>query len=299
MYPHSDPKEDAAALHKAFKGLGTDEEVVVKIFGHRSKPQFEQIDHEYRVQSSGGNSLYQALKSELSGSFRDLATAIATPNLELKRALLKAAVDGLGTRESTLIDVFTQSSNHEILEIVKDAALYQHILSDISGDFKRAILAVIKGERPDNDISDEEAQKLAAEFYKAGEGKIGTDEKKYIEIIAHHSVIALEKIDHHYKAKHKHGLVEAVKSETSGHLKDILIGLIRGPEEYYASRLHNAIAGLGTDEKTVNYVFGVLNKQQLASVAKIYQIRYKETLEAAIKGDTSFNYRKLLLELLK
>uniref|UniRef100_A0A6B2LCH3 Annexin n=1 Tax=Arcella intermedia TaxID=1963864 RepID=A0A6B2LCH3_9EUKA len=279
--------------------MGTDEDEVIKILGHRSKEQITKIDHEYRVQSSGGNSLYHALKHELSGSFGDLAISLATPTVELKRMHLQAAVEGLGTRESTLIDVFTQSSNHEIQEIVKDAQLYQHILSDISGDFKAAILGVIKGERPSSDISDDEAAKLAGEFYKAGEGKIGTDENKYIKILTSHSLAAVKRIDKHYQAKHKHSLEKAIKSETSGDLQDILVALTRTPAEYFASRLHRAISGLGTNERIVNFVFGLLSKHELHEAGKIYKAKYKESLEDAIKGDTSFNYKKLLIELLK
>jgi len=298
-YPANDPTADAAALHKAFTGLGTDEDAVINILAHRSKHQLEQIDHEYRVQSHNGTSLQHGLEKELSGSFKSLAVGIVTPVKEYKKRCLKDAVEGLGTRESTLIDVFCQSTNEEIHHIVKDADLYKKVLDDISGDFKRLIIQVARGERPNDTISPKEAEDIAQLFYKAGEGKIGTDEGKYIDVITKHSLHSLHQIDEVYKAKHKHGLVKAIESETSGDLKHSLLALLKPHDEYLADRLHHAIAGLGTDERTIIYVFSILEKDELHRVAAIYKGKHKESLEDAIKGDTSFNFKKFLIALLK
>jgi len=294
-----DPKSDAAALHKAFKGAGTDEDAVIAILAHRNKHELELIDHEYRTQSGSGTTLQHALENELSGSFRDLAVSVVTPVLELKKRCLKQATKGAGTRESTSIDVLCQSTNEEIREIAKDADLYKNVMDDVSGDFKKILVNLYRGERPEGPISEKEAEDLMTVFYKAGEGKIGTDESKYINIITLHSPQALHQIDELYKHKHKHGLIKAVESETSGDLKHALIALLKPHDEYLADRLYHAIAGLGTDERVLIYVFSIVDKHELKRIAEIYLAKRKETLEAAIKGDTSFNFRKFLIELLK
>jgi len=297
-HQHHDHAADAAVLHKAFRGAGTDEDAVISILGFRSKHQLEKIDHEYRTQSTSGTTLQHALEKELSGSFRDLAVGIVTPVLEFKKRYLKEATKGAGTRESTLIDVLCQSSNEDIREIAKDADVYKQVMDDISGDFKKIIVNLYRGERPDGPISQQEAETLMTAFYKAGEGKIGTDENKYIDIITRHSLQALYQVDELYKHKHKHGLIKAVESETSGDLKHSLIALLKPHDEYLADRLHHAIAGLGTDERVLIYVFSVTDKEQRQRIAQIYQAKHKETLADAIKGDTSYNFRKLLLALL-
>jgi len=299
FYPANDAKADAAVLHKAFKGLGTDEDAVISILAHRSKHQLEQIDHEYRIQSHEGTSLQHALEKELSGSFRALAVGVVTPVAEFKKRSLKEAVEGLGTRESTLIDVYCQSTNEELHHIAKDADLYKKVLDDISGDFKKVIVNQARGDRPHDTISGKEAEDIAQLFYKAGEGKIGTDESKYIDVITKHSHHALQQIDEAYKAKHKHGLAKAIDSETSGDLKHSLLALLKHRDEYLADRLHHAIAGLGTDERVLIYVFSILEKEELHRVAAIYKSKHKESLEDAIKGDTSFNFKKFLIALLK
>jgi len=292
-------KADAEILHKAFKGAGTDEDAVIGILGNRNKQELEQIDHEYRGLSQNASSLAKALDSELSGSFKDLAVGLVTSTHEYKRKVLREAIEGLGTRERSLIDVLTQSTNEEIRHIAQDAELYQKVLSDVSGDFKLVLVELFKGERPHGGhITEAEAETLSQAFYKAGEGKIGTDEKKYVDIIAHHSVDVLKQIDTHYNAKHKHGLVKAVQSETSGYFEDTLVALLKNKVEYFCDKLHGAISGLGTDERAVIYTFSVLSKEELKQVGQLYHTKYKETLADAIKGDTSFNFKKLLLALL-
>jgi hypothetical protein len=62
-----------------------------------------------------------------------------------------------------------------------------------------------------------------------------------------------------------------------------------------AAVINKAIKGLGTDEKALNSIFGNRSKAQLQEIAKIYPSHYKNTLEADIRGDTSGNYRDLLV----
>jgi len=56
--------------------------------------------------------------------------------------------------------------------------------------------------------------------------------------------------------------------------------------------------GAGTDEKTLIYVFSTLEKGELKEVSRIYKETFKETLQDAIKGDTSSHFCKLFLTLL-
>jgi len=69
--------------------------------------------------------------------------------------------------------------------------------------------------------------------------------------------------------------------------------------EYFALRCNEAIVGAGTDEKTLIYVFSILEKGELKEVARLYKDSYKETLQDAIKGDTSSHFCKLFLTLLE
>lgn len=56
--------------------------------------------------------------------------------------------------------------------------------------------------------------------------------------------------------------------------------------------------GLGTDDSILINILGNRSKDHLQQVQRMYEAQYKKTLEHDIRGDTSFNYRKLLTYLL-
>jgi len=295
-----DPKTDAQDLHKAFKGLGTDEAVVIRILGNRSKQQLTEIAEEFKNQSAHHHTLEYALKQEVSGSFLRLCQGVITPVIQFKKETLREAVVGIGTRENIIIDVLSQSTSYEIAILASDDKLKRMVLDDVRGDFKRTIEEIFKALRPDfGGIDPKTAEELAHAFYKAGEGKLGTDEKKFIEILTRHSFEALMQIDAAYKLKHKHGLKKAISNETSGTFKKVLRALVTSKYEYFAQRCSEAIVGAGTDERTLVYIFSVLEKAELKEVARIYKENFKETLQDAIKGDTSSHFCKLFLTLLE
>jgi hypothetical protein len=301
LYPQSDPKVDAQDLHKAgFKGIGTDESVIIRILGNRNKQQLQQINEEFKNQSAKSETLEDAIRKDFgSTAFGTLCLGVLTPVISVKKKTLHDAVVGLGTRENILIDVLTQSSSYEIMMIASDEKLKKSVIDDVGGDFKRTIEEIFKALRPDfGGVEQKTAEEIAHAFYKAGEGKLGTDERKYIEILTHHSLEALTQVDAAYKAKHKHGLKKAISSETSGNFKRILKALVTPKYEYFAQRCYEAIAGAGTDDKTLIYIFSVLEKGDLKEVAKLYKETFRESLQEAIKGDTSHHFCKLFLTLL-
>jgi len=275
--------------------------VVIRILANRSKQQLQSLSEEFKNQSAKSETLEDAIRKEFgNSSFTTLCLGILTPIIQVKKKTLQEAVVGIGTRENILIDVLTQSSSYEIMTIAADDKLKKLVIDDVGGDFKRTIEEVFKALRPDfGGVDQKTAEEIAHAFYKAGEGKIGTDERKYIEILTHHSLEALLQVDAAYKAKHKHGLKKAISSETSGNFKRILKALVTPKYDYFAQRCNEAIVGAGTDEKTLIYIFSILDKSELKEVAIVYKDTYKESLQDAIKGDTSGHFCKLFLALLE
>jgi len=244
--------------------------------------------------------LEENLKSELSGHFRDLAVGLITSPVTFRIQLLEKATKGPGTRERALIDVLVGCTNEEIREIQQEnPRIIAAVLNDVSGDFKKVLVELLKGTRDQStNVSDEEAQGIAERLYKAGEGKLGTDETVFIDIIARRSPAFLGRVSEFYKAKHKHTLEQAVKSETSGYFEDTLVGLLKPRLTFVADRLFKAMDGAGTDDTCLVYYFSVLPKHELQEVARTFQVRHKKTLAEMIKGDTSGDYRELLLALI-
>jgi hypothetical protein len=295
------PQHDAEVIHKAIEGLGTDEKAINEVLGHRSKHEIQEIakayEHAYK------KTMIHDIKGDTSGNYKRLLVALVNTPVQNKKELIEKATKGLGTTEKYLIDVLAPSSNEEILELYQyDPKIIHAIIDDVSsGNFAKVVDTILKGKRDTRDhIPDEEAKTASERLFKAGEGKLGTDEKVFNEIITHYSPLALKQISHHYEQKHKHGIEKAIKSETSGCYEDLLVALLKTKHEYFADRLYDAIAGLGTDDTYLIYAFGVLSKDDLHKVAHIFNERHPKRggLANAVKGDTSGDYQDLLLKLL-
>merc|ERR1712013_950736 len=101
-----DANEDCEVLHKAMKGLGTDEAKIIEIVAHRSNAQRQELKKTYAQMF--GKDLIKMLKSELGGHFEDAAAADA-------QALLEAGEKSWGTDESRF-NVILASRSFEQLQ---------------------------------------------------------------------------------------------------------------------------------------------------------------------------------------
>jgi hypothetical protein len=297
-YQANDPLADAHTLYKSMKGLGTDDSTLINVMTHRSKQQLEQIALIYAKEHK--NSLEKDIKGDTSGNYCKLLCDIAKPVLVLKTEFLQSAVRGLGTRESIVIDVITQSSNAEIMAMKNLwPNMEKDICGDTSGNFRHVLVELMKAKRQEITVIDDQlAVQLAHDLYKAGENRLGTNDSKFVEIMTSYSPYFLDRVSHHYSNRHGHSLQKAIENETSGHYKDALIACTRPPDVYFAHRLHRAIKGLGTDDTGLIYCFSIHDKGQLQHIAKLYESRGLGSLHRDVEKDTSGNYRKTLLSLL-
>lgn len=298
--PAIDPVMDSQRLKSAFRGLGTDNKTVIEIIGNRSKEQLHAIAMAYHQRY--GKSLEHDIKSETSFNFQNLLLGLLNHRTNLRRELLRHATKGLGTAERYLIDVLAPASNQEILDIHRvDPKAIDMVLDDVSfGNFAKMIRILVKGQREENmPINDSEANSIADILYRAGEGRLGTDDSVFVDVFTKRSAAFLQRVNFFYQQKKKrHTLQVAIKKETSGHYKSLLMALSKPRYEFYADRLYKAMHGLGTDDHALVYIFSLLTKAELKQVANIFQQKRGRSLESMIKGDTSGNYEKLLRELL-
>jgi len=301
------------------KGLGTDEDKLISILGNRSPENIARIREEY--EKAYNRSLMFAIESETSSDFRRLLLAVVTPKEELKANYLFDAIAGIGTKDAVLIDVLTQSSNAEIEAIRKVYAmkffgkkprkksgfatggpetLENDIKDDTSGDFERILLACLSAKRDESpQVNDSQAAQDAEDLYKAGEGKLGTDDTTFINLFSHRSVAHLQAVDKHYRAKHNHGLDVAVDKETSGNYKKALLALLKPREVHYADRIREAVQGLGTDDSLLIYTVCINNhKDDWKKLTAQYKAKFNRDLAADIASDTSRDYKKLLLAII-
>uniref|UniRef100_A0A8C7Z1G1 Annexin n=1 Tax=Oryzias sinensis TaxID=183150 RepID=A0A8C7Z1G1_9TELE len=111
---------------------------------------------------------------------------------------------------------------------------------------------------------------------------------------AQRQVIAVE-----YKKMTNKDLNACLKKALSGDLENLLLQLLMLPEHFDAQRLQDAMAGLGTDEETLMEILSTRSKEQLQQINNAFQQWFKKDLEKELRGETSGDFAKLVVALLK
>ena len=296
---------DAAALRKAMKGFGTDEKAIIKIIANRTNRERLAMIDSFKKQFN--RDLIKDLKSELSGNFENATLALFQDPIIYDCQSLKKAMKGLGTNEDTLIEILATRPNYYINDIKQKylklygKTLEQDLSSDLSGDLKKVMLTLSSAFRSEN-INPNEADCLdkAEQLYKAGEKRLGTNEKVFYDILTKASPQELILIDKIYTHKHKHGLLKAIDKEFSGNMKKLLQTIVYvslNPSEYFATRVNYAVKGLGTKDTLLIRILVTRSEIDLPQIKEAYKRLYKKDLVKAVEDDTSGDYKRLLVEL--
>lgn len=274
------PEEDAKALKEAFKGFGTDEETVIEILARRSNAQRREIASTFKTMY--GKELNKELKSELRGNFEDVILALMTDPIEFQAKELHHAISGLGTDEGTIVEILGIHNNDAVLNIANAyEGLYQtsleaDIKSDTTGHLKRLLVSLSNGHRDESDEVDEEgARRDAQALLQAGELLFaGTDESVFNMVLCQRNRPQLRKIFHEYENITGHSIEQAIENEFSGSIKDSLLQLVhsvRDPLDFLATRLHDAMAGIGTDDRTLIRIVVGRSEIDLGEIKEIYE----------------------------
>jgi len=296
------PGEDARRLKEAMRGIGTRDSVLIDIIAHRDRMQRQMIVDEYK--RAFGGDLLKDLESETSGNYRSIILKLMKPRDEMLAEILHEAMNGAGTNDGVLIDVMTQFP----YELPAVAACYQRkyskslesaIKSETSGSYEDALITLLNTPRPPPNVMDPVSAASAAEsFYRAGEGRLGTDERVFMNIIASNSREQLNLIDANYRQSHPKGLEHAIKSETSGHFRDTLLACLTPPDVYFANRIKEAVDGAGTNDLTLVSAFVANERPHLQMIAAAYQARFGKSMAKRVSDDVSGDYKRILMALL-
>ena len=301
-----DPKADADLLRNSMKGLGNDKETIINVATSRTNQQRLQIRDAYK--SAYGRDLIADLKSELSGHLKDTLIAMFYHPIDYDCLSLRAAMKGIGTDEDTLIEIIATRPGYMIKQIierypviVEGRNLVEDIKSETSGAFRRLLVSLLQGSRSDNtEPNIEECEKMAKELYEAGEKKWGTDDSVFNRIFALRSPMEIACISRAYHKLTGHTVLQAINNEFSGDIKKLLTAVVYAvisPSEFFATKVNKAIKGLGTNDKLLIRIMVTRNEIDMNHIKQYYKQLFKKDMIDDIKGDTSGDYRKLLLRL--
>jgi hypothetical protein len=248
------------------------------------------------------------LKSELHGHLEDAVMALFTDPIEFDADELRAAMKGLGTNEDTLIEIIASRPPH-ILKLVIEKFkekykrdLEKDVKSETSGTLRKLLIALLQCSRGTNTNPNQvQCAEIAQEIYKAGEKKLGTDESifnKYFCTLSPHELAAVSREYHKLTG---HTILQAIDKEFSGDSKKTLKTIVYAtlsPSEYFATRVKDAIKGLGTKDHLLIRVLVSRSETDMPQIKQYYRQLYGKDMVADVKADVSGDYQNLLVQLI-
>ncbi|TKS84514.1 Annexin A4 [Collichthys lucidus] len=296
---------DVQKLREAMKGAGTNEETIIEVIAHRTIAQRQRIKEAYK--QALGKDLADDLSSELSGNFRSVVLGLLMLAPVYDAYELRSAMKGAGTEEACLIDILASRSNAEIRTINAfykkeyEKSLEDDVCGDTSGMFQRVLVSLLTAGRDESDKVDEAQAVLdAKEIYEAGEARWGTDEVKFLTVLCVRNQNHLMRVFEEYKKISGKDIEESIKREMSGCLEDVFLAIVkclRSKPAFFAERLYKSMKGLGTTDSILIRIMVARAEIDMLDIKAQFLKMYGKTLYSFIKGDTSGDYRKILLEL--
>ncbi|XP_071487933.1 annexin A13-like [Diadema antillarum] len=219
---------------------------------------------------------------------------------------LRKAMSGLGTDEKQIIEILCNRSNaqRQVLKAHYKATygrdLVRNLKSELSGDFEDVIIGLM----------DEPAKYDARCLKKAMRGA-GTDEAALLEILCARNNAEIAEIRKAYQDGGYGDLEKDLKSDTSGDLERLLVGLSVGARDEHAhpdgnqamadaKALYEAgAAQWGTDESEFQRILVGRSFGHLRLVFRAYEEATGTSLKSVIKSEMSGDLKRGYLNIIK
>ncbi|KAK0461732.1 uncharacterized protein EV420DRAFT_1526902 [Desarmillaria tabescens] len=255
MIPGYNPSGDVEAIRNATKKMGTDENLVISTLAPRTSMEMIALSNAFLAKT--GKTMEDTLDGETSYNFKTALHGLALGPLGCDVWLAHLAIDGAGTNEILLTELLLGRSNEELQLLIgayqktHHRSLVDAVRDDLSGKTKRLFTMALAASRPPDHfpVNPQQVDSDVQALYKAGTGKIGTDEVKlsvidfalfltdwifqiaFFDILVNRSTPHLTALCNAYKIKYKKTLSRVIKSEFSGHSRDALLYIVKGVKE--------------------------------------------------------------------
>jgi len=227
--------------------------------------------------------------------------------------LAHKALVGLGTNEMLLTELILGRSGAEIRLLIEGYRikygkdLVSVVMSDLSGKTERLFVMALNGQRPPDHLPVDHAQ-VAADIETLHHASKKKEEVPFFEILINRSNPHIAAVVTGFSMQYK-SLSKVIKKTFSGHLETSLLYVMHGAKSKRdgqgvwrdAKLIEKSMAGLGTRDTQLIYrlVRAHWDPKRLEAIKVAYKQRYGKPLEARVKGETSGDYQKLLVAIIK
>uniref|UniRef100_A0A8C2ZKH9 Annexin n=1 Tax=Cyclopterus lumpus TaxID=8103 RepID=A0A8C2ZKH9_CYCLU len=138
----------------------------------------------------------------------------------------------------------------------------------------------------------------AESLYNAMKG-IGSDKEAILDLVTSRSNTQRQEVIAAYKCSFGKDLIEDLKYELTGKFERLIVSLMRTSAYHDAKEIHDAVKGVGTNERCLIEIMASRNNRQMNEMVAAYKDAYGIDIEEDITTDTSGHFKKMLVVLLQ
>jgi len=226
----------AYVLREAMAGVGTDERALIDVICTKNKLEMEMVRRAY--QTLYKRDLIEDLRSETSGDFRRILVSLAGAGRETKpvdqelaatdaKALYEAGEGKWGTDEGTFNRIFATRSFPQLRATLAEykkqrgQEMEAVIEKEMSKNLQTAFLTLVR-------YIKDPITYYSEVLYRSMKG-MGTDDTTLIRTVLARCEIDLGLIKKRFEKLHQKSLDKAIKSETGGDYRKIMLQIVMDP----------------------------------------------------------------------
>jgi len=284
-----DVEADCQALKEAMDGWGTDESALIRFICSKSAKQMEVLVAKYPEIYDGKN-LLDRVTSETSGYFQEVLQGCIRHPMKQLAVAVKDCVAGFGTCDVGLITLLVHLPDYKRESLRREywnenkRDILDAIAEDTSGDYKDALLALVKT-----------PPRVWAEALTGAMKGFGTAD----ELLINFMVVckdSMAEVRTAFEDVNKKPLYDWIKSETSGDYKKSLLALVARDSEneqellpiYWAQRLHDSLYDNETLIEVLTSAPAVVIRRATKVYEEVYGASLKQKLQTKCDEKSSF-----------
>ena len=281
---------------------GKDENYFIDLTLNKTNSERIKLRDDYKAKF--GRDLLEDFEKNFKSDFLETLIGVFKSPAEYDADLLYKAMKGIGSDKDIITEVLCFRNPERINQIKEKFQekygkdLVAEIKSETSGDYQKIVLKLLEGDRAQDGKADvEKCAGIADELYKAGEGKIGTDESIFIKYFTSLSPNELLIVCKEYHKKYKKNMLDVIENEFNGNEKKLLTVMLYAlfsPSEFFAKQIMESIKGIGTDD--VKLIRSVITRYSIdmKKVKKYFKKMYNKELLDEVKDDVNGSYGRIL-----
>ena len=281
---------------------GKDENYFIDLTLNKTNSERIKLRDDYKAKF--GRDLLEDFEKNFKSDFLETLIGVFKSPAEYDADLLYKAMKGIGSDKDIITEVLCFRNPERINQIKEKFQekygkdLVAEIKSETSGDYQKIVLKLLEGDRTQDGKADvEKCSGIADELYKAGEGKIGTDESIFIKYFTSLSPNELLIVCKEYHKKYKKNMLDVIENEFNDNVKKLLTVMLYAlfsPSEFFAKQIMESIKGIGTDD--VKLIRSVITRYSIdmKKVKKYFKKMYNKELLDEVKDDVNGSYGRIL-----